>query len=153
MIRRAVKSDAQGILRLLKQIASYHAELYPTMLRADGSKYSVEDIENMLDDSIIFVIEDDGELVGEAICKTRLIYSTPLNYGMKVLFIDDFCIDEERRKEGLGQQLMEKIKEYALEQNYNQIQLSCWQNNISAHSFYEKEGFSDLKRTMYLELK
>lgn len=155
MIRLATKDDANAILRLLKQIASYHAKLYPDMLRAEGAKYSVKQIEELIDNALvkIFILEENDEVLAEAICMKRLTYSTPLNYGAKILFIDDFCVDETRRHEGLGVKLMEGIKEYAKEHGYDQIQLSCWENNSSAHSFYEKEGFTDLKRTMLLKVK
>lgn len=155
MIRLAVKADAEQILRLLKQIASYHSKLYPEMLRADGSKYTIEQIEEIIeaDSTEVFVLEENGKVLAEAICIKRNVFSTPLSYGAKILYIDDFCVDESRRKEGLGISLMEWIKNYAREQEYDQIQLSCWENNEIAHSFYEKEGFSDLKRTMFLLVK
>ncbi len=155
MIRLATKDDANEILRLLQQIASYHAKLYPDILRAEGFKYSVRQIVELIDNPSVqvFVLEEEGEILAEAICIKKLTYSTPLSFGAKILFIDDFCVDESRRHEGLGVKLMLGIKSYAQENKYDQIQLNCWENNVAAHSFYEKEGFCDLKRTMLFKVK
>lgn len=47
---------------------------------------------------------------------------------------------------------MEEVKKQAKENNYNKIELNCWEFNESAMKFYERIGLKTQRRIMGLEL-
>jgi putative acetyltransferase len=54
-------------------------------------------------------------------------------------------IDKEFRGRGLAQRLFERIKKFAVKQNYKTIVLDTFKNNFRAQKFYRKQGFRSFK--------
>lgn len=46
---------------------------------------------------------------------------------------------------------MEKVKEWAKEKNINRIELTVYSFNTNTISFYEKKGFNEISKKMYLD--
>ena len=68
------------------------------------------------------------------------------------LFIDDFCVDESHRNEGIGHRLFKAVKDFALANNFTNIELNVWESNRSAKNFYENLGMTTQFRRMELKL-
>ena len=60
--------------------------------------------------------------------------------GVKTLYIDDLCVDEEVRGMHIGKTLYEYIVNYAKQKWYYNIILNVWADNTKAVGFYEKLG-------------
>lgn len=58
----------------------------------------------------------------------------------KSLFIDDLCIEESARGQGVGKALYEFAVGYARENGCYDVTLKVWEGNNSARAFYEKMG-------------
>ena len=69
MIRKAEKKDIPGIINLLYQVDAVHNDIRPDLFKGNTSKYTVQDLEDILDDGDkpIFVY-DDGKILGHAFC-------------------------------------------------------------------------------------
>ena len=151
-IRLAEPSDITGLERLLKQIAALHHNGRPDIFKQGGQKYTSAALEKMLnyDDFPIFVAADEkGELQGYCFCQLRS-RDHPVIRNYLCLFIDDFCVDESLRGQGIGKQLFAAVKEYAQKQEVYNIELNVWAFNKSAVKFYESFGFK--VKTMGMEL-
>ena len=61
-------------------------------------------------------------------------------------------MSNESRRKGIGKLLIEEVKKQARENDYNKIELNCWEFNESAMKFYESIGFKTQRRIMGLEL-
>ena len=71
---------------------------------------------------------------------------------MKSLYIDDLCVLDGYRKQGIGGKVLDYVLDFARENGVEQITLNVWQGNEPAISFYKDKGFSPLKTTLELKL-
>ena len=61
------------------------------------------------------------------------------------LYIDDICVNENARGQGVGRALYEQILEYAREKGCYNVTLNVWSCNPGAMAFYEKLGLAPYK--------
>nr|WP_231710661.1 GNAT family N-acetyltransferase [Gracilibacillus suaedae] len=88
-------------------------------------------------DSIIFIAKDKEKYVG-----FTQLYPTFSSISMKKQWIlNDLYVETESRKLGIGEMLLHKAKDYAIETGANSITLSTAPDNYSAQRLYEKNGY------------
>lgn len=149
-IRTAEKPDIPRLLELLEEIRRYHTDARPDVFRNDSTKYNAENLAAMLKNpaASMFVAEEKGEVLGYAMCqlKENAEHSTLLPY--KMLYLDDLCVDEKGRGQGVGGELLEYCKAYAKEQGCSRIELNVWEFPGSALNFYERHGFQTQRREL-----
>ena len=148
-IRSANVNDINRLLELLSQVLEVHAKLRPDLFVSGTTKYSREDLEIMLKDENkpIFVAVEDNYVVGYAMCQIRI--PTSNMYPKRIFHLDDLCVDEKYRLEGIGRALYEKVVEAAKENNCYEVTLNVWPGNDSALKFYEKMGMRT--RSVFME--
>lgn len=148
-IRPATVNDINRILDLLSQVLEIHAKLRPDLFVSGTTKYSKEDLEAVLKDTNkpIFVATIDHYVVGYAMCQIRV--PTSNMYPIKVFHLDDLCVDEKYRKQGIGKSLYQKVVETAKENNCYEVTLNVWPGNDAALKFYEKMGMKT--RSVFME--
>ena len=73
-------------------------------------------------------------------------------YKQKICFIEDICVDKNYQKQGIGKELFKSIKDFAKDNECNEIELNVWEFNKNAISFYEHLGFKTSRRIMGLEV-
>ena len=59
---------------------------------------------------------------------------------IKTLYIDDLCVDEEKRGMHIGKALCDYVVEFAKTEKCYNITLNVWSCNESAIKFYESCG-------------
>ena len=144
-IRLAEKKDIGGILKLLGQVNLVHHELRPDLFKV-GTKYDAKQLEEMIgipEDPIFIYPGADGEVKGYLFCQSEEVEESPLRTGIRTLYIDDLCVDENARGEGVGRALYEHVLSYAREKGYYNITLHVWGGNSAAEHFYRKMGMRD----------
>ena len=148
-IRPANNNDINRLLDLLSEVLEVHAKLRPDLFVSGTTKYSKEDLEKMLVDKNkpIFVATIDNYVVGYAMCQLRL--PTSNMYPAKIYHLDDLCVDEKYRRQGIGEALYQKVVEEAKKNNCYEITLNAWPGNEAALKFYEKMGLKT--RSIFLE--
>lgn len=62
--------------------------------------------------------------------------------------LEDLLVWPEFQKQGIGEALVKKAKEYAGTKGYTRMSLNVLTNNVSAKSLYEKEDFKEVKISM-----
>jgi ribosomal protein S18 acetylase RimI-like enzyme len=139
-IRQAQSQDIDRLLDLLSQVLEVHAKLRPDLFVSGTTKYSRDNLEEMLKDENkpIYVATIDNYVVGYAMCQIRI--PTSNMYPNKIFHLDDICVDEKYRKNGIGKALYQKVVELAKENNCYEITLNVWPGNEAALKFYEKMG-------------
>ena len=128
MIRQAVGADIPRLGELLEEIYQLHAQLRPDFLRPDGSrKYSDEDLEQLLteSDKPIFVYEDESQQVQAYLfCQLQESKGHATLTDRRVLYIDDLCVAEEVRGQGIGEALMDFAQDLARQKGCSKLTLT-----------------------------
>ena len=150
VIRFAKEDELERINVLRKQVNDLHVEGKPDVFKPGFN----EELQNYVyyifkdPEQKIVVADKDGEICGFAIL--HHIYK-PENPFMKVrdfLDIDEFCVDEKHRREGIATAMVEFIKNFAIDQGYHRLELNMWEFNQDALAFYEAAGFESFRRYM-----
>lgn len=149
-IRKAIKTDINSIVDLLKQVGNVHAELRSDLFIKDRTKYNAEELEQIFknDRKPVFVyVNNDNKLCGYAFCMIQDIEGINL-VPHKMIYIDDICVDSEHRREHVASSLYEYVHDYARSIGCYNITLNVWNGNESAIKFYEKCGLKVQKTVM-----
>ncbi len=150
-IRKAQERDIADIERLLRQVCTVHSRVRDDLFRENGQKYFGDDLKRMIADenTQIFVFPDDDEnIMGYAICFIKRISGDTALQDMTSLYLDDLCVDENCRGEGIGRSLYKHVLNYAKSIGCYNVTLNVWEGNDSARDFYEKCGLKIQKTTL-----
>ena len=63
----------------------------------------------------------------------------------------NLAVRPDYRRQGVGTALMDFVKQYAAEQDFDTVELDVWEFNEGARQFYEAVGFQTYRR--YMEYK
>ena len=141
-VRRAEEKDIPAILSLLVQVDMVHHNGRPDLFRGPATKYSADELKTILADeeTPVFVCTDtDGRVLGHGFCIMQHSGGRLL-VEHTTLYIDDICVDESARGQGVGRALYEHILEFAREKGCYNVTLNVWNCNPGAMAFYEKLG-------------
>lgn len=142
-IRRAEQKDIPGINNLLRQVLMVHYNGRPDLFKANAKKYTDEQLAELIADDTkpIFVCVDEKDVVlGYAFCIWQQHVNNEILTDIKTLYIDDLCVDEERRGQHIGKNLYEYVVDYAKKNGFYNVTLNVWSLNESAMKFYEACG-------------
>lgn len=154
MIRRAEEKDIPKLCDLLLQVCLVHHRGRPDIFKV-GRKYSKEELSVLLrDDSrpILVYTDESDAVVGYCFCIFQQHKDNAVLTDIKTLYIDDLCVDENRRGERVGRALYEAAVALARESGCYNLTLNVWSCNPSALRFYEAMGLLPQKIGMELVL-
>lgn len=144
LIRRATREDMAGLNKLLMQVLMVHHNGRPDLFKPNAKKYTDEELNAIIadDNTPIFVgVDEDDEVLGYAFCQFVQHVNNNILTDIKTLYIDDLCVDENKRGMHIGKQLYEYVRIFAKENGCYNVTLNVWSCNESAMKFYEKCGF------------
>ena len=152
-IRKAEPRDLEAVNRLLGQVLKVHHDGRPDLFRAEGKKYTDEEILAIFanPETPVFVFDEGGEVLGYAFCIAQSA-SSHAQTPVRTLYVDDLCVDEHARGKHVGTALFEHVKAYAREQGFYNITLHVWECNPGAKAFYEAMGMKPQYTSMELLL-
>ena len=141
-IRFATEQDVAGILELLRQVGDVHHQIRPDIFRKNAQKYGASQVLAMLNSSRtpIFVAVEEGKVLGYGFCQVKSYKDSPVVNDHTEVFIDDLCVDENHRGQGIGTALYNTVCRYARQRRAHSVTLNVWQANASALKFYESLG-------------
>jgi ribosomal protein S18 acetylase RimI-like enzyme len=132
----------------------FHQQAVPEFFRATDTppptrQFITELIEN---GGALFLAQDGEVVVGFLTIRVRQapdeLYLAPVCEAI----IDNLGIKTDRRRQGIGQKLMEAAQEWARQQRASRVQLTVWEFNVGAIAFYESLGYETLSRSMWKSL-
>ena len=142
-IRRAKLEDMPGINKLLNQVLMVHHNGRPDLFKANVKKYTDEELaEIILDDQkpIFVAVDDSDEVLGYAFCVYQQRINDNILTDVKTLYIDDLCVDEDKRGLHIGKKLYDYVVDFAKKNDFYNLTLNVWSLNESAMKFYEACG-------------
>ena len=148
MVRKAEIRDIPSILKLLVQVDMVHHVARPDLFKGPATKYNAEEIEELLQDPkkpIFVYVDESGNILGHAFCIEKQIIGDSVLTDIRTLYVDDICVDEAARGQGVGKALYEHVKQYAKENGFYNITLNVWEGNPGAKTFYEAMGLKPQK--------
>jgi ribosomal protein S18 acetylase RimI-like enzyme len=91
-----------------------------------------------------WMVELEGQVAGYVI----VLYGFSLEYGGRVLEIDELFIRTEFRGHGLGRAILEFVEAEARDFGAILLTLETESENENAQAFYDKHGFTKLERRL-----
>ncbi len=154
MIRRAGIKDIDGILALLSEVLEVHAKIRPDLFISGKTKYERAELESLLlnDKRPVYVSENEGSIEGYCFCIVKEPENVPCMYPRKTLYIDDLCVDENKRGRHIGKKLYEYVLGEAKKIGCYNVTLNVWEGNDSARKFYDSMGLKPKKTEMEIVL-
>lgn len=151
-VRFATEADLDRVNELRKQVNDLHVKGKPEIFKPGFPQELRDHIYTIRDDpkQRIVVAERDGVLCGFAVLNHVVRPENPFMSERNYLDIDEFCVDEAYRRQGVGTALIDFARAYAKEQGLERVELNVWEFNKDALAFYEAAGFQTYRR--YMEL-
>lgn len=152
-IRFAKEEDIPALIDLLQQVGQVHHDIRPDIFRNACQKYDEAALAALLQDKTrpIFVAED-GKLRGYCFCILREFEGKSVMTDRRELYIDDLCVDENCRGQGIAKALLTYVTDYAKSIGCVFVTLNVWNGNDNAMKFYEKAGMTPRSVTMEMKL-
>ncbi len=129
-IRKANKNDLKGIYELVKELAIYEKE--PEAVTA-----TLEDYQNDFAEGIF---EANVALDGEKIIGTTIYYMSYSTWKGKMLYLEDFVVQESYRQKGVGQLLFDAFLATAREKKAVMVKWQVLDWNEPALNFYGRNN-------------
>lgn len=149
-IRFAREDELDSVNKLRKQVNDVHVEGKPDVFKpgfSDELRDHIYDIWNDPEQEIV-VADSDGIICGFAVVHHIYKDENPFMYERDFLDIDEFCVDEKFRRQGVATELISFIKDYTKEKGFKRLELNMWEFNEGALEFYEAVGFKTYRRYM-----
>lgn len=153
-IRQGKIEDIEQIVDIVIQTSNIHYEnrrdIFKKKTRETIKEWMKSEIES--EDKNILIVEENEEILGVLIYKIRDVQEHINLNDTKNIWIDEICVDEKHRSQGIGKFLMDEIKKIAKEIGCKRIELNCWEFNNRARKFYEENGLTTQRRIMEVEI-
>ena len=148
IIRQATVEDTVNLISLSKKGNDMHYDVRPDKFnkRNDEDYYKMiyATIERGYNPYLVAIIDD--KFVG-------YMEYTILDRKDKVAYIDQFYVDEEYRKKGVGKALMNELEKIAKDIKCDKIELNCWSFNENALDFYYHLGYKNQRVILEKEIR
>lgn len=161
IIRKAMLSDIDQIFELYFEFHEFHAKNISNYLARMGkpddqtNSELVKTLSEIIEgeQSSIFVAELSGHLVGLLEIYIRQDDESNRNikhhrYG----YMQSLVVDEQYRGKDIGKLLVEAAHKWARSKGADEIRLDVWEFDAGPLGFYERLGYSTIKRTLAKEL-
>lgn len=142
VIRLANTGDVPGLISLLLQVGQVHHVLRPDIFPPATLKYDETALAQLLGDESrpVFVAVEEDFVAGYCFCVHRDHKGSSVSTDRRELHIDDLCVDENHRGQGVATKLYRHVTDYAKRCGCSFITLNVWCGNDNAMRFYEKMG-------------
>ncbi|MBR6705988.1 MAG: GNAT family N-acetyltransferase [Clostridia bacterium] len=152
-VRFAREEDLDRINELRRQVNEVHVAGKPEVFKPGFSDELRDYIRVIWADERkkIVVAELDGAVAGFAVLNHITRPENPFMYTRDFLDVDEFGVDEKKRRRGAAAAMIRFIRDYAREKGFKRLELNMWEFNRGALAFYETAGFETYRR--YMEMK
>jgi len=154
MIRITESRDADLLALLNYDMQEIHAEIEPMLFKHHNQENMKALFKEALEDENIyaFVAWDNDRPVGYVMISKINFEENYFRKSYSVVYIEHICVLKDYKGHGIGKQLIEKVKEFARDNNIRRVELDYWNKNEKAGQFFRSQGFKTFNERMYLEV-
>lgn len=155
-IRRATIEDDLLLSSLCTDVQRLHANHIPDIFKMPQSEdFAVSFFGEILADptASIYIAEEEQRALGYIFCKLFERPESVFTHPNRFLQIEHISVRPDAQNHGVGEVLMQRAAKLAREIGVTKIQLSSWDFNTQAHTFFEKHGFSKIEHRFWSYLK
>ncbi|MEH6631321.1 MAG: GNAT family N-acetyltransferase [Halopseudomonas aestusnigri] len=145
---KAVKADIPQLCVLLDHLFTQEADFTPNPeLQARG----LDAVISGPDMGEILIARKSGELpgTGEILGMVNLLYTVSTVLGARVGIIEDMVVAPSGRGMGVGSKILSYAIDFAKQNGCKRITLLTDHDNLGAHRFYQKHGFTPSKMVTF----
>ena len=103
----------------------------------------------LIEEGTVWVAEDNNKVIGYL---AGSVEGTPSYATKSIAELDNFYIDKEYRKKGIGKKLVQEFKEYCMKLGVEEMKVTASSKNMNAREFYKYIGFEDFEVTYKMKL-
>ncbi|SDJ81819.1 GNAT family N-acetyltransferase [Sediminibacillus albus] len=151
MIKIAESNDCQLIAKLNKTVHELHRSWYPEIFQPYDHQQILAFFKGIIQkpEFTFLIIESNATPAGFAWIENKTHPGIAYRKSYQSIYVHQISIEEAFQARGLGAKLMEEIKERAVSQGINRIELDYWAANEPAKAFYTKQGFQPYRESVY----
>lgn len=139
MIQLARPGDLEAVEALAQQIHAMHVSWEPEVYRMERPLYCQARFDEAVRNRELYAAVLDGQVAGYALIHVRSAAQAGL-VPRRVMLLDEFCVDEARRGQGIGTQMLVELQVLARAFGCDALQLNVNPKNEAALAFYRKNG-------------
>ena len=151
-MREAPLDELPRIAHLKKQIHDLHVAGRPDLFIpiADMDAFTAH---AAAQNCALLIAECGGEVAGYVLIRYVDRPANPYMNARSFVHVEEFCVDEDHQRMGIGKRLMEALKQLAREKGYLRIELDVWSFNEGAKRFYEASGMTAYRTFMEMSIE
>ena len=152
-VRFAREKDLEQVNILRRQVNDLHVDGKPEVFKPGFCDELRDYLHVIMEDpnKAVVVAEAEGDVCGFAVLNHIVKPENPFMFERDYLDVDEFGVDEARRRRGVAAAMIRFIRGYATEKGFRRLELNMWEFNRGALAFYEAAGFKTYRR--YMEMK
>ncbi len=141
MLELATIHDRAAVNALARQVHALHVAWRPDIFRMpEGDIYTEERFQEVIRSRQLYVAKLNGIVAGYVLTSIKE-KNLPPQVWRKVFLVDELCVEQSLRGQGIGTRIMEEIHALAKAFGCTDLQLNVYPQNDDAVSFYQKCGF------------
>lgn len=149
-IRRAGRDDVPAVVELNGIIQGLHYGRRPDWFKPVDAASFVSIVGRWLDspDAVVFVAEQDGEVIGYAAGIQSERSDHPLVHPATYVELDQIVVALTHRGRGIGRALGERVISWAESQGVQRVEVATWAFDDAAVPLFEQLGFTPTVQRM-----
>ena len=140
MLELARPEDRKTVNDLAMAVHAMHVAWRPDIYEMVEELYPEERFLEAIRQRSLYVAKLNNITVGYIAVKFR-DYDWPGMVRRKIMIVDEVCVEESCRGQGIGQQMMLELRALARAFRCTDLQLGVYPQNDDAVGFYQKCGF------------
>jgi len=147
-------ADAELLASLNKDIQNQHHHMRPELFKPHNYDEILGAFKTMLTDGKMraYVAYEDKVAIGYVLFYVNERRESPFTYALRTVYIDQIFVNDRARKGGIGSALVEKVKDFARENEIKVLQLDHWTDNVLGRRFFGQAGFTYYNERMELNI-
>ena len=141
MLQLARPEDREAVNALAQQAHTMHISWRPDIFDVVVELYPDERFGNAVKQRQLYVAKIDHVVVGYILLLMRTC-DWPGVVKRKIMVIEELCVHESCRNQGIGKQMMEDAQALAKAFGCTDMELGVYPQNDDAVGFYQKCGFT-----------
>lgn len=141
MLELAKYSDREAVNNMAREVHAMHVAWRPDIYEMVDTLYPEDRFQEAIKQRQLYVAKIDSIVVGYVLVKIR-DYAWPGVVRRKVMLVDELCVEEMARGQGVGTEMMVDVRALAKAFGCTDLQLGVYPQNDAAVAFYQKCGFT-----------